>query len=112
MFKMLIIRNNNGNIQYSYQDKPRDNSKLIIQSILPLSPPKVKDNSILSRKLWYNLHRQKINEIIDIYINKLTNIDTHSSCTYNVVFNENVFTENMISILHRTSDSRKKDFVI
>jgi hypothetical protein len=111
MIKMLIIRNNNGNIQYSYLDKKCNTSPSLLELNL-VAPPKIKNPNVLPIDLWYNLHKNKINEIVDYYVDKLSNMHVNSPHTYNVVFNEHIFRHNMIILLYQTSQSKCKNFVI
>lgn len=84
-------------------DKPT--TKTVRENPVPI--PKLHNNHKLSYDKWYELYKNKIDDIINIF---LTHVENFSSDTYICEINYTQLEKDFLNLLYRTSNNSYKSY--
>lgn len=103
---MLIIKRVNGEVKYAFD--PKANNKNNKDDFLPVLVPKLACRSSKhSLQQWYNRNFGMIDRITDMYIEAYTQYAVTNQ-KYNLVFDEEVFRQGLVSKLYKASYNTSK----
>lgn len=107
---MLIIKNIDGKIKYSYESKnvKKNENRICDPILVPIVPLPRNVHPFVN---WYYLHKDAVDDIVDLFEEKIAQQPADSSNTYHVIFDRHRFHALLTSTLYNVSDSKRKDYV-
>lgn len=106
---MLYIRRQNGKVKYAFEPAFQSRTDDICSLPCPHKAIHAKSDRVPIEK-WYIVHRQYIDDIVDIYVSKLEDIAS-SHPKYIVHIDTEELRLQLIEKLYLASQSKNKSFV-